>query len=79
MCSCYLQRKTLDEINEKHKEELRTQSKADFKKRMAEEDFLKKCIDDADEELDQEKEQHEETKRQLKDLQVSGSMNSSIL
>ncbi len=76
-CFLTFQKTTLNEIEAKHKAELTAQSKADYQKRKQEEEFLQKCIDEADEELDKEKEEHDETKRKLKELQVSTTVSYS--
>ncbi len=48
-----------------------TQLKSDFEKTKAEEESLRKRIDEIKQELDQERQVHGETNRNLKELQVS--------
>ena len=59
------------ELREKHKAELAAQKKTLEQAREKEETFLKKCITEADDELEEEKEKHRQKIKKVQELEVS--------
>ena len=65
-----LQKTAMAELKEKHKVQKMQLAEARYK----EEAFLKKCIQDADDELDEEKKQHQLKIKRIQELEVSGGI-----
>ena len=69
--TCSLQA-SVAELKEKHRAELAAQKKKLEDAREKEGTFLKKCCQEADDELDEEKEKHKQSVSKIHELEVSG-------